>query len=227
MNENIVVFSRRLVGLTSMDVTLCPPARLGDVRRAAEKATTIVFLESLFLQSPSPTHVELLSAIKDGVRLIGGASAGALRAVELSRFGMLGIGHVFNAYSSGAITDDAEVAALLCPITYQYQTIPLVNIRYALRRLADDGFDFDIACKAFIAAQRLHYSHRTIETLLSTWKAYSTTQRQLLLDALRSPENDIKAKDSINAVAFAIRGNQKELNDKVTNKSSHSTFFSI
>jgi len=59
---------------------------------------------------------------------------GALRAAELDRYGMEGIGHVYEEYRSGQIVGDDEVALLHGPAEAGYPPFsqPLVNIRATL-----------------------------------------------------------------------------------------------
>jgi TfuA protein len=60
----------------------------------------------------------------DGVKFIGASSMGALRAAELSRYGAIGCGSIFEAYSSGKIEDDAWVAMTYDPDTFKPLTEP-------------------------------------------------------------------------------------------------------
>ena len=68
------------------------------------------FLDGYYYTVPSVTHKELLYALDAGVRVIGASSLGALRAVELAPFGRDGAGKVFEAYRSGTLDGDDEVA---------------------------------------------------------------------------------------------------------------------
>ncbi|HKV09730.1 MAG TPA: TfuA-like protein, partial [Thermoanaerobaculia bacterium] len=115
-----------------------PPARRGDVLAAlAHHPRTIVLLDGYYFTVPSVTHKELLYALDAGVRVIGAASLGALRAAELSPFGMEGVGAVFEGYQTGALDGDDEVALLHAPAEHGYRpiTVALVEVRHALARL--------------------------------------------------------------------------------------------
>ena len=46
---------------------------------------------------------------------MGASSMGALRAAELSQFGMVGIGEVYQAFKLGRLEDDDEVAIVHGP----------------------------------------------------------------------------------------------------------------
>lgn len=117
---------------------LRPPARRGDILIAlADAPHTLVLLDGYYYTVPSVTHKELLYALDAGVRVVGAASLGALRAVELAPFGMGGVGRVFEAYRSGALDGDDEVALLHAPAESGYRplTLALVEVRFALERL--------------------------------------------------------------------------------------------
>ncbi|HSF40083.1 MAG TPA: TfuA-like protein [Thermoanaerobaculia bacterium] len=127
-----------------------PPARRGDVLSAlAFHPRTIVLLDGYYFTVPSVTHKELLYALDAGVRVIGAASLGALRAAELAPFGMEGVGAVFDGYKSGALDGDDEVALLHASAEHGYRpiTLALVEVRHALARLAVDA----AAAEALIA----------------------------------------------------------------------------
>jgi hypothetical protein len=72
-----------------------------------------------------------------GITLLGGASMGAVRAVQLECEGMHGVGRVFRLFRRGGLTDSDEVYVLHAPAALRYRalTLPLVNIRYTLRAM--------------------------------------------------------------------------------------------
>jgi len=55
---------------------------------------------------PTVWHKEILWAMAQGIHVYGGASIGALRAAELHRLGMTGVGRVFADDRDGILTDD-------------------------------------------------------------------------------------------------------------------------
>jgi hypothetical protein len=67
-------------------------------------------VDGYFERVPAVWHKEVLWAISQGIRVYGSASMGALRAAELSAFGMIGIGKIFEWYRDGVIERDDEVA---------------------------------------------------------------------------------------------------------------------
>jgi len=97
-----------------------PPVRQGDIYRAVarQRPRAIGIVDGVFQHVPSVWHKEILWAMSNGIHVFGAASMGALRAAELSPFGMVGVGRIFEAYRSGVLEpygdapfeDDDEVA---------------------------------------------------------------------------------------------------------------------
>jgi hypothetical protein len=139
-----------------------PPARQGDVWRALhDGAKAIALIDGVFEQAPSVWHHEILDALAEGVPVFGGASMGALRAAELQKFGMVGVGQIFRWYASGEIIDDAEVALLHADAEHQFRplTIPQVNVRWsALQQLPRRE-----AKRVIEASANIFYQDRTID----------------------------------------------------------------
>lgn len=121
-----------------------PPAAQGDILKDAIRYNPkqIVLIDGTFRQTLSVWVKELVFIMVDGVKFIGAASMGALRAAELWRYGAVGIGRIFESYKSGEVQDDAWVAMTYDPVTYRPLTDPpcgmaqkledaLAAIRYA------------------------------------------------------------------------------------------------
>src|SRR5262245_19406823 len=68
-------------------------------------------VDGLFLQDYPPTPIEVYQLLSSkNFHVVGGASIGALRAIELEKFGMVGIGKIFELFRNGATDADDEVA---------------------------------------------------------------------------------------------------------------------
>ena len=101
-----------------------PPAVAGDALAAmASRPCAVALVDGLFDEWPAIRHKELLSLIAEGVAVFGGASMGALRAAELHTLGMIGVGHIFDAYRRGLIDADDEVAVLHGPAELGYPAV--------------------------------------------------------------------------------------------------------
>jgi hypothetical protein len=141
------------------------PAAMGSLFRAVEAGFRRVgIVDGYFGNKPSIWHKEILFALDQGVEVVGAASMGALRAAEMSVYGMTGIGRIYRLYRNGRMTDDDEVAVIHAPRYLGFQPLShaMVNIRYTLRRLVRQGV-IDAALSATIAHRMKlrHFSQRT------------------------------------------------------------------
>jgi hypothetical protein len=128
--------SREEVGKET-DAVCLPPAAQGDVYRAAkERPFAIGIIDGYFERIPAVWHKEILWAISQDIHVFGGASMGALRAAELERFGMKGIGRIYESFRSGELTDDDEVAVSHGDDATGYRPLSeaMVNMRATLAR---------------------------------------------------------------------------------------------
>ena len=147
------------------DADYRPPARKGDfLRLAADPAVKMVgFVDGVFLQDYPPTPIEVFQLVrKEGVLLAGAASLGALRAVELEKFGMVGIGKIFELYKTGRVDADDEVAVTFAPGgDYRLQSEAMIDIRYNLY-LARKRGAITKKAKEVIAkvAKEIYFPHR-------------------------------------------------------------------
>ncbi len=161
-----------------LDAVYLSPAGQGDVYRAVRdrKADAIGLIDGFFEQMPAVWHKEILWALKQGVRVYGASSMGALRAAELEQFGMIGIGKVFEAYRSGlfppfsgeTFEDDDEVAIAHGPAELGYLgSDAMVDIRATLAAAESQGI-IDRACRDRLAeiAKGLFYKDRSYERLV-------------------------------------------------------------
>jgi hypothetical protein len=124
------------------DADYRPPARRGDVYAClASPEKRLVLIDGLFHGAPSVWQRELLSALDEGLEVFGASSMGALRAVELAPYGMVGHGTIFGWYRDGVVDGDDEVALLHgdADSGYCHLSDPLVNLRATLASLEADG----------------------------------------------------------------------------------------
>lgn len=114
---------------------LRPPAVCGDLAALlAHPPAAVGLVDGLFGLAPSVWHKEILALLARGVRVVGAASLGALRATELAEAGMEGVGAIFAAYRVGAIVRDDAVMLLHAPAEYGFTplTVALVDAEHAL-----------------------------------------------------------------------------------------------
>jgi hypothetical protein len=153
-----------------LDATYLPPVAQGDVLRALWSGAKVIgIVDGYFESVPSVWHKEILWAMSQGVHVFGSASMGALRAAELSAFGMEGIGVIFEAFLSGELEDDDEVAVRHGPEESGYRAVnePMVNIRATLAAATAAAVIATDVCKALLAiAKAMHYPDRSYPAVL-------------------------------------------------------------
>ena len=157
------------------DTRLLPPIKRGDVDLAVERfpnAKAMGIVDGEFFQSFSISPVEILRSMDRGKRFWGSSSMGALRATELSIYGMVGVGTIFEMLAAGDIDADDEVAMTYDPSTLVSTSEPLVNIRIALTRALAAGHISEKLTKlALNVARDLYYPDRTYRSVLSGLRA--------------------------------------------------------
>jgi hypothetical protein len=141
-----------------------PPARAGDLSDAADKGFShIVLSDTLFLDAP-PNHREIMAVMERGTNVFGCSSAGALRAVELKKYGMIGHGMVYHLYKARRLLDDAELACVLGD-DYRAVTPSLLEIRYYLGYVLALGFSPQAVARAFGVLSSVYYMKRDYQVV--------------------------------------------------------------
>lgn len=161
--------------LDVLDAEYLPPAELGDVWRVTqEQPPAIGIVDGYFNSVPAVWHKEILFALSSGIPVYGAASMGALRAAELARFGMVGVGRIAEGYCSDELTCDDEVALVHAGAEHGYQAFsePLVNIRATMSAAVEENLlERSVADAVVGMAQSLFYPDRTWERLLEVTPA--------------------------------------------------------
>jgi hypothetical protein len=187
------------------DANFHPPAALGDVYRIAldPSVTCICLIDGQFLGAPAVWHKELFFALSRGIRVIGAASMGALRAAEMLPFGMEGVGGVFEAYRDGACTDDDEVAVLFAPSALAFApcSIALISLRHAVKDAVEQEVLLPGEAERIIAAlKELHFARRTWEAVESELAGCGRRDVREVITFLADSRRDLKAQDAISAL---------------------------
>ena len=124
-------------------IDLLPPATRGALTTAVNAGyTRIGLIDGAIEHGRRLPLGELRQALaRPGIEVLGAASMGAIRAVQLASSGMQGVGRVFRLLHRGSLTDDDEVYVLHAPAALRYRclTLPLINIRYTLRLMRRTG----------------------------------------------------------------------------------------
>jgi hypothetical protein len=179
-----------------------PPARRGDVLRAAEQGTSLIGLvDGLLVNELAVTPSEVREAARRGAILLGAASLGALRAVECPS-AMVGIGSVFEAYRDGRLTDDDEVVG-----TFSDGFAPVARPLIVLRERLAAGLRDELLTRTehdliLDGIRRLPFDERTDAAVLGVAQSLGGVPlRSRLAAAFRAPDLDIKARDTLALIA--------------------------
>ena len=178
---------------------LSPPARQGDIHRAVlDGADAIGLIDGVFGFVPSVWHKEILFALSQGVRVLGGASLGALRAAECHSFGMEPVGEIAAAYVKGVRYEDADVCLAHCPAEMDFMPLsePLVDVEASVAALLDRNFVTGEQAWAWLeAARAIYFADRTVEAMLERARLPAE-----LVDAYRTNRVGVKARDALELV---------------------------
>jgi hypothetical protein len=177
-----------------------PPARHADVLRAArERPPLIGLIDGEFLANLPPSPMEVLEALRTCVPILGSSSLGALRAVELERYGMIGIGAIFEMFRNGELVADDEVALVFAPDDLRALSEPLVNIRYALTSALQAGVITSRERMRLLGlARKIYFAERSWPLLLQkAGKRVPADTINRLRDFLASGDFDLKKQDAV------------------------------
>lgn len=190
------------------DADYRPPAKKGDfLRLAASPDVELVgFVDGVFLQDYPPTPIEVYQlARKEGMVLAGAASLGALRAVELEKFGMIGIGRVFNLYKSNKINADDEVAVTFADGDFGLQSEAMIDIRYNLYLAYKKGI-INKNTKTVLTAEakEIYFPHRNYTDIIDIAKSRHPEIQDIeaFRQYIKTSRKSLKEMDAIKLVEF-------------------------
>lgn len=183
-----------------------PPVRMGDIYRLlATGVNTILIIDGVFHSMTPVWQRELVAALDHGIEVVGASSMGALRAAELDRLGMVGVGRIYEWYRDGVIDGDDEVALLHAEAALGYQAIsePLVNIRHNLALAVERDILRAHEADALIAhAKQRYFGERSYHMLLQSpvVAALPHDRRADLTDLLTENPVNLKQLDALAAL---------------------------
>ena len=152
-------------------ITVRGPAGLGDVLRAVQDgAERLAIIDGHFDHRQPVWHKEILWALSRGVTVYGAASMGALRAADLSDFGMLGVGRIYELFQAGWLERDDEVAVAHASSDEDYRPLSeaLVNMRFTFRAAMAAGVvDSAAAHRCTEIAASIFYAQRSLQAVLA------------------------------------------------------------
>jgi len=149
------------------DAVYLPPARCGDLLRALRlRPRALLLIDGTYERTAAVWHKEIAVALERKIPVFGAASMGALRAAEMSPFGMVGIGGIFEDYRDGRLVDDDEVAVIHSASGEPLSTA-MVDIRATVERALDLGELSKALAESILAtAKRTFYPERSLGAVL-------------------------------------------------------------
>ncbi len=188
-----------------------PPAKKGDLLRLATEddgnQSFVGLIDGVFLQDYPPTPIEVYTFLrKRRTLLAGAASLGALRAVELERFGMVGIGRIFKLYKSGRLDSDDEVAVTFSEPDYRLQSEAMIDIRYTLHWAARERV-ISPDTKRMLAriAKRIYFPSRSYEEMIERARAAGAVgqgELERFGEYVITHRRSLKEEDSVRLIEF-------------------------
>ena len=190
------------------EASYLPPIRRGDLVAALKERPAIIgIIDGQFLHSLAVSPLEIFAAMHAGTTVLGAASMGALRAVEMSRFGMIGVGTIFRWFRDRRLVAEDELAVAFDPETGAALSDALVNMRYAFSlAVAENIIERETRRVLLDIARGLYFPDRTYHsTIRLAEKSVPRVELNRLRPWLRHRAPDLKADDALRLLRVAKR----------------------
>lgn len=181
------------------EVVYAPPIRRGDIPKAVSEDFNIIgIIDGVFFRESAVSPREIMEVLKSDVKIYGASSMGALRASELDRYGMIGIGKIYQWYRDGTLNSDDEVALSFDSEEFIPISEPLVNIRETIKKATNEGIisehDSEIILKS---AKSLYFPERRWDKIIKN--SENALEKNLLDFSVFVKNNrvDIKKEDAM------------------------------
>jgi hypothetical protein len=203
-----ISLTREAVETSLPHASLEQPIRRGDIYRDFQRGTRcFLIVDGEFDQSWAVSAGEILDVIRAGGVVYGSSSMGALRAAEVARYGMTGVGKIFQLIQATPRFMDDWLGHLFDPFTLQLITLPFVEFLFALERdlpapLARCGQDIARRYNVKFDALDLHECHSLIDRMRLARAAGAKRDIERLFSGKRPTQ---KRKDAIALMRLTAR----------------------
>lgn len=188
-----------------------PPIKRGDLEAAGDYDVFII-IDGEFGQNLSVTPKEILAVLEQGKTVIGASSMGALRASELDRSGMIGVGWVYNYFRRSAVRRDADVALVYSPLDSRPMTVPMVDIEYWMEQALTVGrIKPRESARLLTLARNIFFADRTPDRLMDALRRaipIDTLDGLLALSGGTIP--NVKARDAAEALRLGASLSERQ-----------------
>ena len=213
MNKPIVYLGptlRKEEALKILDADYRDPAKKGDflmLSQDSDEKKYVGFIDGVFLHDYPPPPIEVYHlATRKNIELLGASSLGALRAVELEKFGMKGIGKIFQLYKNGIIDADDEVAVTFVRGSNILQSEAMIDIRFNLFLAYKKGIITNDTKKRFVKiAKGIYFPFRNYEDIINlTQQQYPSIHDELENFRVHILQNrdSLKARDAVKLLKY-------------------------
>jgi hypothetical protein len=193
-----------------LDADYRDPAKKGDflmLSHDSDEKKYVGFIDGVFLHDYPPPPIEVYHlATRKNIELVGASSLGALRAVELEKFGMKGIGKIFQMYKNGIINADDEVAVTFVTGSNTLQSEAMIDIRFNLFLAYRKGVITNDTKKRFAkVAKKIYFPFRNYEDLIIlTQKQYPAIHDELenFRAYILQYRDSLKARDAVKLLKY-------------------------
>jgi len=177
------------------DFFFLPPLRHADLISSVEyfKPHIVGIIDDYSGQFESVWQNEIMHVLEKGVEVFGAAGIGAIRAVELEKYGMKGIGKVYEFYKKQLLSSDEEVISFFDKKNnYKRITEPLINIRFTIDALRKE---IEIPDSVFDIIKSIFWKNRTRDKIISELKLHKIDE--ILIESIFEKYYDIQREDSL------------------------------
>jgi TfuA protein len=193
-----------------LDADYRDPAKKGDFLRlslTSDEKKYVGFVDGVFLHDYPPSPIEVYHlATRKNIELIGASSLGALRAVELEKFGMKGIGRIFLLFKKGILNADDEVAVTFVRDKNILQSEALIDIRFNLFLAYKKGIITKQTKKRFVKiAKNIYFPFRNYDDIIKlTQEQFPSIHDELenFRDYILKNRDSLKARDAIKLLKY-------------------------
>jgi len=234
---DLIIFAGPSVGVPdptlSQRIDFRGPAARGDIARAAlEQPTAIGLIDGVLETSASVWHKEIIFTLAKGIFVFGASSMGAIRAVELAPFGMVGIGEVFRAYRDGATEDDDEIVLQHGPAEVGFVGLSeaMVNIRATMRSATAAGIVTPSEAETLCGVGKsLFYKDRTWERIAASAKEVGMSPSALnnLFAWVAANSVDVKRQDAQELIRTMLEWVQNSKSSQSRPVLSHTIYWDL
>lgn len=175
---------------------LCPPVRRGDILKDIKDGIHVIgIIDGEFAQSLAVSPSEIGDGLRCGVRFFGSSSMGAMRAVELEDFGMVGVGKIFEKIKKEKYFNDDWLGQIFYEGSHVV-SMPYMDFFFSAEDLVKAKMiskkDATFLCKEY---EKLHFSERNFSALKSSIKKQNLNCQSNIVDmAEMIMQNKFRAK---------------------------------